>query len=264
MQVSDIDSLLWAAGAAGEVVLLGILTVRRVYRTFPIFFSWLAFIVLLEPTFYWLLHHASQTTYYRAFFALNFPQYLLEAGVLVEIAANVLQPVKSSLSRRLLVFLVGGMVLIGTVAFVIATHLNAPTLAHPRTFLVMNATMAILRLVTFLLIAGFSQLLGIGWRNHVLQLASGLAFYAAVTLIVEVAHSHLRAGPDYSNQFYALDRLRVAGYLCSLSYWCYSFARKEAPRKEFSPQMAQLLISISGSTKRQHSVVARSLDLKKR
>ncbi len=261
MQVTDIDSLLWAAGAAGEVVLLGILCWRRVYRTFPIFFSWLTFVVVLEPTFYWLLHHASAKTYYQVFFALNFPQYLLEAGVLIEIAASVLQPVKRVLPKGLLYFLIGGMVLIGVVAFLIATHLNASTLAHPRYFLVINATMAILRLVTFLLIAAFSQLLGIGWRNHVLQLASGLAFYAAVTLIVEVAHSHLRAGPDYASEFFALDRWRVAGYLCSLSYWCYSFARKEAPRKEFSPQMAQLLVSISGSAKR-HSVAARSLDLK--
>jgi hypothetical protein len=262
MQVHDIDDWLWAAGTAGEVTLLGILCARRVYRTFPIFFSWLTFVVLLEPTFYWLLHHASEKTYYQVFFALNFPQYLLEAGVLIEIAASVLRPVKRALPKGLLYFLVGGMVLIGAVAFIIATHLNASTLAHPRYFQVINATMAILRLVTFLLIAAFSQLLGIGWRNHVLQLASGLAFYAAVTLIVELGHSHLRAGSDYASQFYALEHLRVAGYLCSLTYWCYSFARKEAPRKEFSPQMAQLLVSISGSTKRQHSVVARSLDLK--
>jgi hypothetical protein len=261
MQVSDIDGLLWAAGAAGEVALLCILTARQVYRTFPIFFSWLVFVVLLEPTFYWLLHHTSEATYYKVFFALNFPQYLLEAGVLVEIAANVLQPVRRSLPKGLLYFLVGGMVVIGIVAFLFAARLNASTLAHPRLFQVINAAMAILRLVTFLLIAAFSQLLGIGWRNHVLQLASGLAFYAAVTLIVELAHSHLRAGPDYASQFFALDRLRVAGYLCSLSYWCYSFARKEAPRKEFSPQMAQLLVSISGSTKR-HSIAARSLDIK--
>ncbi len=262
MQVSDIDSLLWAAGAAGEVALLGILLVRRVYRTFPIFFCWLLFIVLLEPTFYWIAHHESTATYYKAFFVLNFPQYLLEAAVLIEIAANVLQPVKRSLPKGLVYFLIGGMVVIGAAAFVFAAHLNASTLAHPRAFIVMNATMAILRLVTFILIAAFSQLLGIGWKNHVLQLTSGLAFYAAVSLFVEMAHSHLRAGPDYANEFYALDRLRIAGYLCSLSFWCYSFARKEAPRKEFSPQMAQLLVSISGSTKRQHSVVARSLDVK--
>jgi len=261
MQVSDIDGVLWAAGATGELALLGILSARRIYRTFPIFYCWLVFIVLLEPTFYWLLHHGSPDTYLKVYFALNFPQYLLEAGVLVEIAANVLQPAKRTLPRRLPLFLIGGMVIIGAIALVFAASLNASTLAHPRSFQVLNATMALLRLVTFLVIAGFSQLLGIGWKNHVLQLASGLAFYAAVTLVAEIGHSHLRAGPDYATQYYALDRLRVAGYLCSLTYWCYSFARKEAPRKEFSPQMAQLLVSISGSAKR-HSVAARSLDIK--
>jgi hypothetical protein len=117
--------------------------------------------------------------------------------------------------------------------------------------------MAILRLVTFLLLAAFSQVLGLGWKNHVLQLASGLAFYAAVTLIVEIAHSHLRAGPDYANQYYMLAHFRVSGYLCSLYYWCYSFARQEAPRKEFNSKMSELLVSLSGTTKTQHSIVAR-------
>jgi hypothetical protein len=257
MQVSHLDDTLWAAGVIGELLLFGILIARRVYRTFPIFTAWLVFVILLEPTFYWLLHHASARTYYQVFFALNFPQYLLEACVLLEVAANVLQPVRKSLPKGALYFLAVLMVGIGAVGFFIAAHLNSASLAHTRSFLVLNATMAILRLVTFILIAAFSQVLGIGWRNHVLQLVSGLAFYAAVTLVVEIAHSNLRAGPDYSRQFFELDHLRVVGYLCSLYYWCYSFARQEAPRKEFNTKMSELLVSIAGTTKQQQSIVAR-------
>jgi len=117
--------------------------------------------------------------------------------------------------------------------------------------------MAILRLVTFICIAAVSQILGLGWRNQALVLASGFAFYAAVTLIVEIAHSHLRSGPDYSRRFFELDHLRVVGYLCSLYYWCYSFVRKEAPSKEFNSKMSELLVSMGGVTKQQQSIVAR-------
>ena len=261
MQALSLDSALWIAGVVGEIALLSILVARKAYRTFPIFVIWILISVLLEPVYYWLVTHLSQETYLKVFFALNFPQYLVELGVLVEIAVNVLRPVNKALPKAILYFLAVGAVVIGIGAFFFTARLNAATLTHPRSLIVMITTMAILRLVTFLLIAALSQVLGVGWKNHVLQLASGLAFYAAVTLIVELAHSKLRAGPDYVRQFTALDHFRMLGYLCALTYWCYSFARKEAPRKEFSPQMAQLLVSISGSAKR-HSVAARSLDLK--
>jgi hypothetical protein len=261
-QALSLDSALWIASVVGEIALLSILLLRKAYRTFPVFVAWISLSVLLEPVYYWLVLHLSHDTYLKVFFALSFPQYLVELGVLVDIAVNVLRPVNKALPKAILYFLAIGTVIIGIVAFFFTAHLNAATLAHPRSFIVMSTTMAILRLVTFLLIAALSQLLGLGWKNHVLQLASGLAFYAAVTLIVELGHSKLRAGPDYVHQFTALDHFRVLGYLCSLTYWCFSFVRKEAPRKEFSPQMAQLLVSISGSAKRQHSVVARSVDIK--
>jgi len=261
MRGLSLDSVLWLAGILGELILLAILLKRRIYKTFPVFVVWLSVTLLLEPVFYLLVRDLTHDTYLKVFFALNFPQFLLELAVLVEIAINVLRPANRSLPNGMLIFFAGAALLAGLVGFFFAAHLSAATLAHPRPYILMSTTMAILRLVTFLLIAALSQLLGLGWRNHVLQLASGLAFYAAVTLIVELAHSSLRAGPEYTQKFIALDHFRVLGYLCSLTYWCYSFARREAPRKEFSPQMTQLLVSISGSAKR-HSVAARSLDIK--
>ncbi len=47
--------------------------------------------------------------------------------------------------------------------------------------------MAVLRLLFFCLLALFAQMLGIGWKSHVLQLASGLALNGAVTLLTQIA-----------------------------------------------------------------------------
>lgn len=260
MHVSGIDTALWLAGVIGEALLVYILFIRGIYRNFPVFFTWICFVLLLEPTFYWLLVHTSESTYYKVFFALNFPQYLLEVGVLAEIAFNVIQPVRKALPRGLVIASGVAVLVIVIAGFLVATHTNASTLADPRAFTVINTTMAILRLATFILIAGFSQVLGLNWKNHVLQLASGLAFYSVVTLIVELSHSFLRGGPSYHANYIALDHLRIGGYLCTLYFWCYVFAKKEAPRKEFSPQMTKILISLSGSTERQRAVVARTRD----
>jgi hypothetical protein len=261
MNVSGLDGVLWIMGSAGELLLLVILLYRGLYKVFPLFTAFILWALISDPLLFIALmarHDAFSQLYYRTYFAINILQYALEIGVLVEIGANVLRPSRNSRTRGILFVLWGCMLVIGLAAFLFAAHLNASTLSHTRAFFVMDTTVAILRLVTFVLIAGFSQVLGLGWRNHVLQLASGLAFYATVTLIVGVAHSYLRATPDYAAKYREFAQLGVLGYLCALYYWCYSFARQEAPRKEFSPQMAQLLVSIAGSTKRQRSVLARS------
>lgn len=260
MHFSGWDNALWGAGVLGELSLFLVLLRAKSYRTFPIFFIWITVVVVLEPTFYWFSHHLSAEEYYRTFFALSIPQYLLEIAVLFEIAREVLSPVRKSLPRGILSLFLVSVVLIGIIAFWIAARLNAATLSDPRAYTVLSTTVAILRLTTFSLIAAFSQLLGLTWKNHVMQLASGLAFYAAISLAVELAHSHLRASPSYYANYVALDHLRIGGYLCALYFWCYAFAKKEAPRKEFSPQMAQFLVSISGSTKRQRAVLARTRD----
>lgn len=260
MHPSTADTALWITGIVGESLLFLILLLRRSYRTFPVFFAWIAFLLLLEPTFYWLSHQLSLKAYLRAFFALSLPQYMLEAGVLIEIAGNVIRPVRKAISTKLMIALTVIMVLIAVAGLLAAASMSDASLADPKLYFVVTTTMAILRLGTFLLIAGTSQLLGLTWKNHVLQLTSGLAFYAVVTLIVEVAHSHLSAGPDYARQFYAWEHLRIGGYLCTLYFWCYAFVKKEAPRKEFSPQMTKILVSLSGGAKRQSAVLARTRD----
>ncbi len=264
VRVTDLDTVLWLMGIAGQILLLATLLLRRLYRTFPLFSAfilWNALSDLFQLAVLMRQHDANSLLYYRTCFAINIVQYALELGVFVEIATNVLKPVRRSLPKGIIYILLVCMALIGMAGFLFAARLNAATLTHTRAFFVVDTSVAILQVLTFMLIAAFSQVLGLTWRHHVLQLASGLAFYAAITLIVSLAHSYLRGGPDYATKYREISHLGVAGYLCSLSYWCYSFARKEAPRKEFSPQMAQLLVSMSGSAKR-HSVTARSLNAK--
>jgi len=261
MQTSYIDNLFWGLASVGEGLLLGILLFRKAYRTFPLFTAWIAFSALSEPLYYFLIRHADSRTYLNADFSQSLMLAALELCVLLEIALNVIAPAMKSLPKVLFAVFAVIIIAVGIGGLFFAAHANEATLAHPRTIFVVNNTVAILRLVTFLLIAGFAQILGLGWKNHVLQVASGLAFYAAVSLVTTLLQNRMHGGPGYYQEYHSMQQLAAASYLCALYYWCYSFARQEAQRKEFSPQMTQLLVSISGSTKRQ-SVVARSLDLK--
>jgi hypothetical protein len=262
VHVSGLDGVLWALGISGESLLVGILFYRGLQRIFPIFTAYLLWVLISDPVLLLVGSNPHTSSWYSpVYYTVSIVQFFLELSVLIEIAAIVVRPAKGSLPKIALMILAGIVLLIGVGGLFFATRLNASTLAHPRTVFVVDCTMAILRLATFLVIAASAQVLGLGWKNHVLQLASGLAFYSAVTLVSAIARSHLRASPTYNEQYHHLIQLGAVGYLCSLTYWCYSFARKEAPRKEFSPQMTQLLVSISGSAKR-HSVAARSLKIK--
>ncbi|MGB7546773.1 MAG: hypothetical protein WBM14_03410 [Terracidiphilus sp.] len=103
-------------------------------------------------------------------------------------------------------------------------------------------TASILRVLVFLVMAGCSQVLSIGWRDRELQVATGLGFYSLVSLGAAMLHTHETTVNQYSH----LNQFVVASYLCSLLYWVFSFAQKEAERREFTPQMQSFLLAVAG------------------
>jgi hypothetical protein len=109
----------------------------------------------------------------------------------------------------------------------------------------LQQTAAILRVLFFLALAGCSQLLSIGWRDRELQVATGLGLYSCVSLAVGVLHSHQAFGPLYR----FLEQVVSASYDMSLLYWIYSFAQKEAERREFTPQMQDFLLAMAGTAR---------------
>src|ERR1700761_6370647 len=120
--------------------------------------------------------------------------------------------------------------------------------------------LAILKLLSFAALAGFAQVLGIGWKSHVLQLATGLAFYAAASLFIQISSSHvLTSDPkDYIAHLSRLMRIQSLAYNGTLAFWIWAFSRNESPRKDFTPQMQEVLVTIAESAKRTRLSVTRS------
>jgi len=102
-------------------------------------------------------------------------------------------------------------------------------------------------------------LLSIGWRDRELQVATGLGFYSIASLAVQVAQSHQGMG-----QYSDLNRIVVASYVCSLLYWVFSFATKEAERRDFTPQMQNFLLAVAGAARTSRSVLTESTPPKNR
>jgi hypothetical protein len=225
---------------------------KSVVRSLPVFFSYLCWGFTSDIAFYSL-----QTFRPQASPAFYWVQMVIDSvmvfAVLVELAWSVLLPIRGSLPKRSwigIAFLIAlaGLVVWPIAGFTVPSDLNP--LGH--NLFRMQQTFAILRVVVFLGLTAFSQLLSIGWRDRELQVATGLGFYSIVSLAVTVLHAHQFQG----NQYHWLDVVVMASYLSAMGYWAVAFTTKVAERQNFSPQMANFLLLVGGTAKTGRSALS--------
>jgi hypothetical protein len=253
----SLDTVIWLLASVAEAAVIALLLYRRVWRNFPIFFAYSIEILAWSATGYLILHSFPRTSsiYVTAYFVDTIVDSVLLFGILVELAWSILRPVRSSLPRGAIVAIALLIVALGAAIWPFAAF---PGAAHmlPGVALVMRLqqTFSILRVLVFLALAGFSQLLSIGWRDRELQIATGLGFDSLIGLVVVMLHAHQSTWTQYAN----LNEVAVGGYLCSLLYWIVSFSQKEAERREFTPQMQSMLLAVAGSARSTRVAMAKS------
>jgi hypothetical protein len=236
-------------GVLAEIGLFVVLVARRQWKTFPSFTLYIAFNLVYDIGLSALTVAQPHVGFLLALGLLPL-QYLLELGVLLEIAWNVLRPVHSFLPvgsirvfSGLVVFaLLGGSLL--------AWHLGNTGHKLDDFKAPLDLVVGLLRMLIFVATAGFAQLLGIGWRNRVLQLATALSFYAAVDLVVSLVER-------YSGGSDNLEHIRALAYVLELGFLVWAFTTKEVRRREFSPQMEQFLVTLAGRAKLARTALVR-------
>ena len=244
----SLETILWLSASVAEAAVIALLLFRRVWRSFPLFFAYSAWTLLSSAADYLiLLNYPVSSPVYRTNYLVSvIVDSVLLFCVLIELAWSILRPVRSSLPRGalavifLLIFALGAAIW-PFAAYPGAEHLSRETAAVLR----IQQTFSILRVVVFLALAGFSQLLSIGWRDRELQIANGLGFTSLVGLAVAFVHTHQSTWAQYNNLY----QIGVAGYLCSLLYWIVSFSQKEAERRAFTPQMQNMLLAVAGAAR---------------
>jgi len=242
-----LDSALLIALPVGEAITLGCLLRRKTWRILPLFVSYLTWGLVSDTVLFFILNEAPGL-YKRYYTFETVVDSILMFSVLVELGWSVLRPVRSSLPRGTLFFLILLVGIVGLLIWPLATRTSSPHMDAPSLLLVhLMATFSILRVVCFLVMAGFSQLLSIGWRDRELQVATGLGLFSIISLLVMLLHAQqqqVKADP-----YHWLDLVVSVSYLCTLAYWIFSFVTKEQERKEFSPQMQQLLLLMGGGAR---------------
>ncbi|HUB00606.1 MAG TPA: hypothetical protein VMA34_19910 [Terracidiphilus sp.] len=241
-------NLIWLLASVAEAAVIGLLLFRRVWRTFPLFFAYSVWTLANSGADYLIVRNYPLTSpiYVTVYLAGIVVDSVLLFGVLVELGWSILRPVRSSLSPIALVPVAFVIFVVGAAIWPFASYPGASRLSHEvATLMHMQQTFSILRVVVFLGLAAFSQLLSIGWRDRELQIATGLGFTSLVGLAVAMIHTHQSSWVQYGH----LNEIVVASYLCSLVYWIVSFAQKEAERKEFTPQMRDFLLAAAGAAR---------------
>ena len=252
MNLEKFYSLVFLLGGLAELVLLGVLLVRRTYRSFPVFTTYIAFNILSDIVLGLLAAQFSAATASGAALAFLAPQYLLELGVLLEIAWHVLKPVQPSLPAKALKIFAALVVFALTAGLLLAWHVDVHASGvYERVKFPLDLTVGLLRMLLFAVIAAFAQVLGIGWKNRVLQLATGLSFYSAVDLLASLLQSH-------SGQAAMASHWKGTAYLLELGFFIWVFTTKAVERREFTPQMQNFLITMSKRARNTRTAIAQN------
>jgi len=244
----NLDTILWLAGLFAEAGVIAFCLRTRLFRSAPMFCSYIVWSLFVDIVFLFLhlRYLPSSPIYFWSYILQMVLDSLFQFAVLVELGWGVLRPIRASLPRQSILILALLIVLAGAVIWPIAAWTIPTNLSSSgRTLVQVQQTFAVLRVVVFMALAGFSQMLSIGWRNRELQIATGLGFYSMISLGVSLIHTHQAPGLRYGE----LDSLVMASYLCSLLYWVYSFSQREEERQEFTPQMRSFLLAVAGAAR---------------
>ncbi len=259
MRFLTFDSVSVAAGLILQATLCVVLFRKGLARLYPIFVIYLLLNIVEDPLSWFRNSYGG--SYARYYFVITVLDYVLQLLIVFEIGKNVLRPSKRSIPFSITPVATVAVLLGAIVAASFSRPVQAAGTNVIQLLLQVSLGLAILKLLLFAALAGFAQMLGIGWKSHVLQLATGLAFFAGVSLLVQVSLSHVSpADPGYMIHLDGLMQFQAVAYIVTLVFWTWAFSRNEAPRKDFTPQMQEVLVTIAQSAKRTRLAVTRSTD----
>ncbi len=251
----SLDNSIWLAYVLAEAILVGVLLYKRAWRILPFFFAYCVWDLFGNIGSFTSrqLYSADYSHYITTYLVQTIIDTAFQFCILVELAWSVLRPIRSSLPRYSL-FALGAAVLVA--GAVIWPFAGAPGLvqtpAQVQLIVHLQQTVSILRILFFLGLAGCSQLLSIGWRDRELQVATGFGLYSLVSMGVTLLQTHQTRASQYKD----LNEFVVATFACSLLYWVFSFAQKQPERREFTPQMQNLLLAVAGAARADRTALA--------
>ena len=224
MNLSTLDWILVVATSLGNIALLSVLTVRDRWRGFPAFSAYIGFETVLNPVLYMLVLNGSWSWYRRAYWSFVLIEFVLEIGIIFEIAHIVLRPTGTwvrDAKKQFILWGAAGILFAAALPFLV-TPPAATFLQRLEVRGDLFTSLVICELIA--VVTRTSRSLGLGWRNHVMALGNGWTAWAVAAILVDGLHSYFGA----ERYFGELEHTRMVIYLAVLAKAKY--APRNAPQ----------------------------------
>ncbi len=213
----NVDSALESVGLGVEALLALVLLGRRVGRSHPVFVFYILW-SLCSDTAAILLERFWPGAYLEIYLFQASLDLLLRLAILVELGRSLQRHNRWRLPHRsiyLLLFALALVSLWGVPHWGIGSDLTLLGLILVR----LQQFSAVVFLAAVLALICWSSLQTVRWPPPSLRIASGLGFYALVSLAVHLIHTRQTPGTAY----HLLDEAAAASYLGVLVYWVSVF-----------------------------------------
>ena len=220
---------LWLAPHVFQIAIFAVMIRRRLYRDYPVFFSYLLYEAILGFSLFALDHNpnVSPAQYWQFDWFGSVGSIALRFGLIWEIFSHVFDPYPALCAFGKMVFRWSALVLV-VVAIAVALYSPAPDV--PRILsgvYVVDRTISIIQCGLLLFLFLFSSYFGLSWRSYVLGIAIGLGFYSVVHLAT--SSIWMRAGPF--NGSYIIDFVTMATFHCCVLIWFFYLVSQEPVRR---------------------------------
>jgi hypothetical protein len=240
MHLSAFDTLLWATGVLGQIVLLFVLFFRQRARSFPIFTSLVAGAFCSSIVLYFLYQHAGRRAYYYGYWTYGTIDMLIQLAVVYEIASHLFAPLGSWAPdvRKSFVSLAGGSILIALLLIMLAAPVR-PTFMET---VIARGTFFSAALMTelFVGLVALSAAAGLPWRTHVARITQALGAYSVLCVVLDTFTTWL-GWAHQSHTMHAITQVRIVAYDSAIGYWIVMLWR-EAPKPREMPESIRIQI----------------------
>src|SRR5690242_11909214 len=175
---------LWFAHPVLQAGLVGILLWRKLYRTFPVFFSYVAFQILVFALLFPLGGDRFYTIFYYTSWGTTAVSVILGFFVIHELFQDVFRPYHTLRDLGSVLFKWAALVML-LVAGVVAAS-TPPGMQGPlvQSVLTVQRCIRVIQCGLILFLIVFSKYVGVSWRQHSFGIALGFGSYAAAELTV--------------------------------------------------------------------------------
>jgi len=217
-----------------EAVLFAILVMRCRWRSFPVFTTCMGVETVMNLLFLIPILNGSRRLYWWIYFSTVLLEFLMQLGLVWEIARIVMRPTGTwvhDARRRFILWGTAGILFAAVVPFLVPITAATP---FGRMELRGNLFTSLVFCELIAVVTRTSKSLGLGWRNHVMALSDGWTIWVVVATLTDGLQTYSGLASYYND----LEFVRMAVFLVVVLYWMVQFWLDEPARQPVSPELS--------------------------